>query len=124
LIFEPSASIDAPIINILMVLSRPDGEEEVPFHSVARSLLELFRPHRDRIHLEVLRPPTLPQLARALTDKPNFYHLLHFDGHGTFPHSSEPASSKAGTQGRLLFEDSDGRAVEVTGEELGGLLAG
>ena len=48
-----------------MVISRPAGpERDVPFQSVARPLMELFRPHGERIHLDVLRPPTFEQLAR------------------------------------------------------------
>lgn len=98
----------------------------MPFHSVARPLLELFRPHRDRIRLDVLRPPTLDQLARVLADRPNFYHVLHFDGYGTFPQHGNHAQFYAqhGVQGRLLFEHEDGTPHEVTGEALGGVLAG
>jgi hypothetical protein len=36
----------------------------------------------------VLRPPTFEQLTRVLTDKPGHYHVLHFDGHGTFPRAA------------------------------------
>jgi tetratricopeptide (TPR) repeat protein len=52
--------------------------------------------------------------------------MLHFDGHGTFPQGSNPAQfyAQTGAQGRLLFEGEDGQPREVTGEELGGLLAG
>ncbi len=101
-----------------MIICRPGGSEsDVPFQSVARPLLELFREHRDRIRLDILRPPTFEQLARVLNDKPNFYHVLHFDGHGAFPQG-------AGTHGLLLFEGEDDEARKVTGAELGGLLAG
>lgn len=99
LIFQPApAPANDATFNILMVICRPGGSEgDVPFQSVARPLLELFRPHRDRIRLEILRPPTFEQLSRVLNDKPNFYHVLHFDGHGAFPQG-------AGTNGLLLFE--------------------
>ena len=52
--------------------------------------------------------------------------MLHFDGHGTFPQGGNPAQfyAQTGAQGRLLFEGEDGQPREVTGEELGGLLAG
>lgn len=123
----PSAPIDEDTFNILMVICRPGGpEEDIPFQSVARPLLDLFGPHRDRIRLDVLRPPTFEQLSRELAERPNFYHVLHFDGHGTFPQGSHPARFYAqdGVQGRLLFESEDGAPRQVTGEELGGLLAG
>jgi hypothetical protein len=127
LIFQPPrAPAAAETFNILMVICRPGGDKDVPFQSVARPLLELIRSHHDRIQLDVLRPPTLEQLSRILADRPNFYHVLHFDGHGTFPQGGNPAQfyAQSGAQGRLLFEGEDGQPREVTGEELGGLLAG
>jgi tetratricopeptide (TPR) repeat protein len=127
LIFETPTLLDRDTVNILMVICRPGGPEgDVPFQSVARPLVELLLPHRDRIHLDVLRPPTFEQLSRVLSEKPNFYHVLHFDGHGTFPQYGDPTQryAHAGEQGRLLFEGEDGKPREVTGEELGGLLVG
>ena len=133
LIFEPPSVQAVDTFNILMVISRPYRkvgnefqEDPVPFQSVARPLLELFRPHGERIRLDVLRPPTFEQLARVLNERQNFYHVLHFDGHGTFPQNGDPARfyAQKGEQGQLLFEDEDGKPRGVTGEELGGLLAG
>jgi tetratricopeptide (TPR) repeat protein len=119
LIFQPPPALtDDEKFNILMIICRPGGPEgDVPFQSVARPLLERFRPHRDRIRLDILRPPTFEQLARVLNDKPNFYHVLHFDGHGAFPQG-------AGTHGLLLFEGENDESRRVTGAELGSLLAG
>ncbi|MDI6810818.1 MAG: tetratricopeptide repeat protein [archaeon] len=119
---------DTPKINILMIISRPGGEEDVPFQSVARPLMEIFRSHRDRIQIDVLRPPTYEQLEKVLADKPNFYHILHFDGHGVFP---RPGSidyhtflSEQGSQGQLVFENAFVGKRLVSGEELGELLSG
>lgn len=119
LIFQPSLIPSSnSTLNILMVVSRPGGPDtDVPFQSVARPLLELFRPHRDSIRLDILRPPTFEQLSRVLTEKPNFYHVLHFDGHGAFLQGT-------GTHGLLIFEGEDDKARRVTGMELGSLLAG
>jgi hypothetical protein len=56
---RPPLPAAAATFNILMVICRPGGPRgDVPFQSVARPLLELFRPHRDRIRLDVLRPTT------------------------------------------------------------------
>jgi tetratricopeptide (TPR) repeat protein len=119
---------ETPKINILLIISRPSGEEDVPFQSVARLLMEIFRPYRDRIQIDVLRPPTYEQLQKVLVEKPNFYHILHFDGHGVFPH---PRSidyhaflSEQGSQGQLVFEKKGGGKRFVSGEELGNLLSG
>jgi len=132
---HPGASVhlnpirtDTPKINILMVISRPGGEEDVPFQSVARPLMEIFRPHRDRIQVDVLRPPTYEQLQKVLADKPNFYHVLHFDGHGVFPRpeSIDPLTflSEQGSPGQLVFEKVVGVNRFVSGAELGNLLSG
>ncbi len=112
--------------NILMIIARPGGRSDVAFQSVARPLLALLRPHRDRVRLDILRPPTFEKLASALSSRPDFYHVVHFDGHGSFPQSSAPAQfySHAGDQGRLAFEDRDGGAHPVSGEALGRILAG
>ncbi len=127
LIFDTPSVSNEDTFNILMVICRPGGPEgDVPFQSVARPLLESFRPHRERIRLDVLRPPTFEQLTRVLSDKPNFYHVLHFDGHGAFPThvDGRQVYGGSGEQGRLLFEGEDSKPREVTGQELGGLLAG
>lgn len=127
LIFNPSPAPSANTFNILMVICRPgDPDNEVAFQSVARPLLELFRPHRDRIHLDVLRPPTFEQLERVLNEKPNFYHVLHFDGHGSFPGGGGSTLFYAyeNEPGRLIFEGENGLPNPVTGSKLGGLLAG
>ena len=70
--------------------------------------------------------PRLSNWPASWPIRPNFYHVLHFDGHGTFPQGGHSAQfyAQPGVQGRLLFEGEDGRPREVTGEELGGLLAG
>ena len=118
---------DVPKINILMIISRPSGEEDVPFQSVARPLMEIFRPHRDRIQIDLLRPPTYEQLQKVLANKPNYYHILHFDGHGVFPRPGidhHTFLSEQGSQGQLVFEKAGGGKRFVSGEELGKLLKG
>ena len=106
-----------------MIICRPGGDKDVPFQSVARPLLEMIRPHHDRIQLDVLRPPTLEQLSRVLADRPNFYHVLHFDGHGTFPQGGNPAQfyARRGHRDGCCLRARNGQPREVTGEELGGL---
>ena len=118
--FEPPPPPKGDTFNILMVICRPAGpDKDVPFQSVARPLLELMRPHRDRINIDVLRPPTFEQLTKVLGERPNHYHVVHFDGHGTFPEGEDTSD-----QGRLFFEGELGFPRQVTGEELGRLLAG
>jgi hypothetical protein len=92
----------------------------MPFQSVARPLLEMIRPHHDRIQLDVLRPPTLEQLSRVLDDRPNFYHVLHFDGHGTFPQGGNPAQFYA-QPGALWQEAPPGSCGTAWTRHRGGL---
>ena len=124
---QPIRAEDISKINILMIISRPSGEEDVLFQSVARPLMEIFRPHRARIQVEVLRPPTFEKLQEVLSDKPNFYHILHFDGHGVFlrPTRIDPLTflSEEGSQGQLVFEKAGGGKQLVSGAELGKLLS-
>ncbi|HLK59259.1 MAG TPA: tetratricopeptide repeat protein, partial [Chthonomonadaceae bacterium] len=124
--FQPASPPSGDTFNILMVICRPKGDRDVGFQSVARPLLELFRPHRDRIRLDILRPPTFEQLSKVLTANPGLYHVLHFDGHGTFPSAhlvGDRFYAQPGAQGHLIFEGEDGSANPVTGAELGSLLA-
>lgn len=74
-------------LRILLVICRPGGATDVPFRSVASQLLQM-RPYAGQIFdLDVLRPPTfarLGQVLRAAQDRGQPYHVVHFDGHGTW----------------------------------------
>ncbi|HEX7185035.1 MAG TPA: CHAT domain-containing protein [Thermoanaerobaculia bacterium] len=133
-------------IRILLVLCRPRGaigETDVPFRSVASQLLRgLSAANREAYDLDVLRPPTFEQLGRALREahrEGRPYHVVHFDGHGTYAEIREPAAVRAllgrltplvlagpreGKHGYLLFENPqlDGNAELVDGTSLGQLL--
>ena len=88
--------------------------------------MELARDQRMPVHIDVLRPPTFDQLRQQLHDKPGFYHLVHFDGHGGYGAADDGISShvlKGRAQGRLLFEDEAGEAAPVEARLLSELLA-
>jgi hypothetical protein len=79
----PEVRVGEPI-RVLLVICRPGGRQDVPFRSVASHLVPQAR---DVFHLEVLRPPTFAQLARVLrqaASRGEPYHVVHFDGHGTW----------------------------------------
>lgn len=74
-------------IRILLVICRPGGGNDVAFRSVASQLVKALNGGGDTFQLDVLRPPTFAQLSSVLRaakaeDKP--YHIVHFDGHGTY----------------------------------------
>lgn len=130
-------------IRILLVICRPGGSDDVPFRSVASRLIKgLSASTRETFQLDVLRPPTFAQLSkvlRAARANGEPYHVVHFDGHGTYENLSEPGAlaeirralsslvlsgAPSGPHGYLLFENP---AVEenlqlVDGPALGKLL--
>ena len=140
------AEPEAVGLRVLLVICRPGGRADVPFRSVASHLVRLSREAREAFQLDVLRPPTFAQLARKLqaakaAGEP--YHVVHFDGHGTWLDEQAVAGGevpgggfssavfslasppRSGSHGFLVFEDPDssGKQQLVDGPALGGLLA-
>jgi tetratricopeptide (TPR) repeat protein len=131
-------------IRILLVLCRPRGEEDVPFRSVASQLLRgLSEANREAYDLDLLRPPTFEQLGKVLREahrRGEPYHVVHFDGHGTYREVAEPggvaallrglsavvlAGAREGKHGYLFFENPelDANGELIDGTSLGKLLA-
>ncbi len=127
-------------IRILLVICRPGGREDVPFRSVASRILKgLSEEARAVFQLDVLRPPTLEQLSRVLAgakSRGEPYHIVHFDGHGTYADLSAGAGSaggfspliykapRPGRHGYLAFENPklNENLELVDGSALGQLL--
>lgn len=92
---------------LLVVISRPKGEADIGYWSVAHALwreLSLL----PFLRVEVLRPPTFEALERRLDAAAKSgtpYTAVHFDGHGVI---MDPFGSGQ-TKGYLLFETA-GRA--------------
>jgi len=112
---EIGSTPSSGIFRILLVISRPEGEEYIPLQTVARPVLEALHPLRRSVELEVLRPPTFDKLVRRLHNNKGYYHVVHFDGHGVFGRE-DPAQRGAGY---LLFEKEDGTEHIVSSQELG-----
>ena len=113
-------------LHILLIISRPDGDE-TGYHILSRHLLELCREQSSPIHVTRLYPPTLECLRTLLKERPGYFHLLHFDGHGDVkPPPHNPASSKKSLptpMGNLIFEQDDTQPDPVSAERLAALLA-
>lgn len=131
-------------IRILLVICRPGGADDVPFRSVASRLIKgLGERAREAFHLEVLRPPTFEQLGKTLRQAKQAgqpYHVLHFDGHGTYGDFSKKSAlqeilnvlspfvlygdTRKGAHGYLLFENPQAKENLrlVDGPSLGKLL--
>jgi hypothetical protein len=70
-----------------MVIARPKGTQDVPYQTIARPLFaQLGRVH-GKVAIEVLRPPTFAALKARLAEAAEAgapFHVVHFDGHGSF----------------------------------------
>lgn len=148
---QPNAALTSKLparkkgkIRILLVLCRPRAEEDVPFRSVASQLLRgLSEANREAYELDLLRPPTFEQLGKVLRQahrEGQPYHVVHFDGHGTYMEVGEPgapgallgrlssivlAGPRTGKHGYLWFENPrlEDNGEPVDGTSLGQLLA-
>ncbi len=119
-------------LRLLMVVSRPDGAGFIDPRSEAQAVLQAIeKAAPDRVVVEFLRPATLTKLVERLENRQlPAVDILHFDGHGVFDPSSAVGKhdddlskgSKALDMGYLLFENDDGRAHQVSAEELGDAL--
>lgn len=126
-------------LRVLLVISRPDGQGDVPFRSVASGLVRGGMEPMEGLSLDVLRPATFARLSEVLQSAKKAglpYHVVHFDGHGTYLDAADSeievgASGvslagplRSGQRGYLLFEDpSNVENVQlVDGHEFGQLL--
>jgi len=105
---QPAADLPNERVNILLVVCRP-FENDVRYRSIARPLIELIQSKNLPAHVDILRPPTFDQLREHLRQHPGYYHVLHFDGHGSYGPSgySSPREFRAHT-GHLIFENEKG----------------
>ncbi|HBE32391.1 MAG TPA: hypothetical protein DD990_13940, partial [Cyanobacteria bacterium UBA11368] len=107
-------------LNILLVIARPYGEQDVNFQTISRPMLEALQPIRQQVNLKVLRPPSLKQFEAELQAHKGFYHIVHFDGHGDFEAGSKTVQTQYGKlgEGVLVFEDAAGNPEIVTAREI------
>lgn len=116
-----------PPLRILLATAQPEGIGFIDPRSSARELVNAMQEQMDigAITVEFLRPPTLPALRERLKDTTHPVHLLHFDGHGIFGPTSLPQDGlrkSDGAQGKLAFEDTDGRLALVEASVLAQVL--
>jgi tetratricopeptide (TPR) repeat protein len=72
-----------PYINVLVVVARPDEEQDVGYRTISRPLIEVIENSHLPVNVELLRPGTYEALSKHLEEKgAGYYHILHFDGHG------------------------------------------
>ncbi|WP_414550542.1 tetratricopeptide repeat protein [Anabaena sp. CCY 0017] len=141
-----SANVQSsPVINLLVVVARPDEERDVGYRTISRPLLELIDNSNLRVNVELLRPGTYESLSKHLQEKgAGFYHIVHLDMHGTLLNYQQVESPSKperyfykGRYGRgdlqpfdgvkafVCFEgESQGKVDLVEASELAALLTG
>ncbi|GJD22722.1 hypothetical protein RIVM261_076780 [Rivularia sp. IAM M-261] len=85
---KPAPSISfleqSPVINLLVVISRPDEEHDVGYRTIARPLIEVIQNSQLPVDVDLLRPGNYESLERHLEEKgAGYYHIIHFDCHGS-----------------------------------------
>jgi tetratricopeptide (TPR) repeat protein len=111
-------------INILLVTARP-YDVDAQFRSISYRLVELIETGRLPATVHLLRPPTFDNLREHLAAHPHTYHVLHFDGHGSYQEAAGialDAEVSRRCRGELVFEDKYGNPAPVTGHDVGDLL--
>ncbi|HEV3292625.1 MAG TPA: trypsin-like peptidase domain-containing protein, partial [Streptosporangiaceae bacterium] len=96
-------------LRVLLVIARPGGRDDVPFRSVASRLVRGGAEQMEGLDLDVLRPATFARLSEVLhaahrAGRP--YHVVHFDGHGTWLDLTGP-----GTEPDSANTDAEGDAA-------------
>ena len=147
---RPSAAVRAgmsasAVINLLVVIARPDEEHDVGYRTIARPLMEVIENSQLPVKVDLLRPGTYESLERHLEAKgAGYYHVIHFDCHGALMTYAdiqagvkgnrytyqarwgrEDIKSYQGVKAFLFLEgESKGKADPVEAVELANLLTG
>lgn len=102
-------------LRILGVVSSPSGYPELDADAERRNLegsLEAAR-RAGLVDVTWLERATLGELARRISE-PDDIHVLHYIGHGAYDEATE--------SGVLVLETPQGRAHDVSGEDIGAML--
>ena len=116
-------SLPQDALRILYVIPRPDGTGNVGYRTLAKSLVGCIEEENLPVTVDVLRPPTFDRLRQVLGERPGYYHIVHFDGHGSYGDSAPGAGCYAAAEGRLAFENEEGQLEAIETTRLAQLLA-
>ena len=113
-------------LRVLMVISRPQGAQDVDYRMIARPLLDRLEAVRGYVDLVVLRPPTLEALRKTLRDANDAsqpFQVVHFDGHGELRTGTQAWLADSGASGFLDFENKSGGKDSIRASSLAEVLA-
>jgi tetratricopeptide (TPR) repeat protein len=98
----------SPVINLLVVVARPDEEKDAGYRTISRPLVELIENGKLRVKVKLLRPGTFQALSQHLEAQgANFYHIIHLDMHGAL--LTHKQVEKPSAVNRYLFKGRYGR---------------
>ena len=119
------ATLPRDRVNILLVTCRP-FEQDVRYRSLSRPIIEIVIDQKLPAEVTVLRPPTFDRLCEHLQqERPDYYHIVHFDGHGAYRAERVgpiDQHTMQGPIGKLAFEDIDGKPDLKDAGQLASLL--
>ncbi len=119
----PLSQLPTDQLNILLVIARP-YQQDVGFQTIAQPMLDALKPLRDQglINLKVLRPPTFAAFEQELnTHRDGYYHIVHFDGHGTFDPNAQGMQYQFTGEtglGQLVFETAEGKPEVINADRI------
>lgn len=105
-------------LRVLLIVSRPEDVGFIDPRNSIPPVLDALDALDGQVRVDFCDPPTLPRLEEIISQarrEHTPYHIVHFDGHGTY-------LPRTGV-GALCFEDASGKNTLVTGTQLGDLIA-
>ena len=114
-------------LRVLLVICRPGGADDVPFRSVASRLVRGGAARMEGLRLEVLRPATFSRLSEVLRQAAGAgrpYHVVHFDGHGTYLDVATLQADEDSDDGQTAAARGGGSGVGVSPLRYGVSVAG
>ena len=116
---KPAARFNFTLpLRILLIVSRPVDVGFIDPRNSIPPVLDACDALGGQVEVEFCDPPTLPQLEKMISQarkEKRPYHLIHFDGHGTY-------LPKTGV-GALVFEDAEAKTDLVPGQRFGDLMS-
>jgi hypothetical protein len=113
----PHFDLELPL-RILLIVSRPSDVGFIDPRNSIPPVLDARDALGGQVTVEFCDPPTLPRLEQLISQarkEKRPYHLVHFDGHGTY-------LPETGV-GALVFENEDATTDLVTGRRFGDLVS-
>lgn len=77
-VVKPSSTL-----NLLIVTARPNEESDVNYRTIQRPLVDMVENTDAPVLPHILRPGTYEALVKHLDGKAGYYHIIHFDLHGS-----------------------------------------